>query len=225
MTPFSNIYTRAVNFMDDPHITDAFKNNQVLFYQIMNGYLNNAIPLFYIPSGIQEKLNDRVEPQGQIELFHSVDVTIKKFTLTTTPPDNALFLYMANNEIVNATYDKTDNSVIFEKEIPLGKENVYVEWYEDGYFNQDLTDRQEVILSLLLVQCWTQKEKNFLLDIRRLLQDTDFKLISEGSSLKNKRDWFTDAREQSSNEMKSYSWEVYSNSLRNQYNIKSSQKL
>ena len=41
---------------------------------------------------------------------------------------------------------------------------------------------------------WADKEQNFMLDIRNLLNDTDFKLHSPANSLKSKMDWVNSLR-------------------------------
>lgn len=90
-----------------------------------------------------------------------------------------------------------------------------------GQFNQTLTDREEKILSGLLVQCWAEKEKNFLLDIRRLLNDTDFHLAAESSTMREKGNWYSLIREQNMQEMKQYSWDLYTDAMNQKYGLSS----
>ena len=56
--------------------------------------------------------------------------------------------------------------------------------------------RQRVveILARCMVIAWADKEQNFMLDIRNLLNDTDFRLHSPANSLKSKREWVNDLR-------------------------------
>lgn len=90
-----------------------------------------------------------------------------------------------------------------------------------GQFNQTLSDREEKILSSLLVQCWAEKEKNFLLDIRRLLNDTDFKLSAESTTIREKGGWYNSIRENSEQAMKQYSWDLYIDAMNNKYGLSS----
>ena len=43
---------------------------------------------------------------------------------------------------------------------------------------------------------WCEKEKNFILDIRNLLTDNDFKIYSPANSIKAKLDWFKNIQEE-----------------------------
>lgn len=90
-----------------------------------------------------------------------------------------------------------------------------------GQFNQTLSEREEKILAGLLVQCWAEKEKNFLLDIRRLLSDTDFKLSAESTTMREKGNWFNSIREQNMQDMKQYSWDLLIDTMNKKYNISS----
>ena len=77
-------------------------------------------------------------------------------------------------------------------------------WYDCGYFNSDFNGLVAInvynfliksikgILSHLIVKAWATNEKNFLLDIQRLLNDSDFKLFSESSVNKSKVSWVND---------------------------------
>lgn len=217
-TPYSNIYTRAINLLEDPRVTSAFESNPIDFFQIMYGYLDNAIPLFITPQAMQSKLSDRTEPTGQIELFNGDGIN-DTFVLSTTPSIGAVFSFLADGSLVNGTYNSIGNEVVLDSIPSFGIDNVSIEWYDEGQFNQTLISRQELILALLLVQCWTEKEKNFLLDVRRLLSDTDFRLISEANSTNSKLNWFINAREHAETEMKKYSWDVYQENLKIQYGL------
>jgi len=217
-TPYSKIYTRAINLLEDPRITSAFESNPIDFFGIMYGYLDNAIPLFITPQAMQSKLSDRTLPTGQIELFNGDGIN-NVFHLSTTPTTGALFNFMVANVEVIGSYDSLTNNVTLVNIPPIGVENVSIEWYTDGQFNLTLIDRQELILAMLVVQCWSEKERNFLLDIRRLLGDTDFKLISEANSTNSKNNWFANVREHAETEMKKYSWDIYQENLKVQYAI------
>ena len=213
-----DIYSRAINRFDDPHITSAYNSNPIEFFEIMSGYLDNAIPYFTVPSKMLSILADKTAPSGETELF-SGNGTTDIFVLTTTPTADAYFYGEINDVRYEITYNSLTNSVTFPIDAPIGVENVLAQWYGTGQFNQTLTDRQITILSGLLLQCWSEKEMNFLLDIRRLLNDTDYKMGVEATNMMSKAKWFNGIRELNENEMKMYSWDVYNNELRKQYGL------
>ena len=60
--------------------------------------------------------------------------------------------------------------------------------------NQQGTDAVVVgyikdILARLLVKAWGESERNMLLDIRNIMQDSDFKIMSNDRILKAKNEW------------------------------------
>jgi len=217
-TPFTNIYTRAISEFEDPSISSAYTTSPLSFFKIMYNYINNAIPLFVTPKSIQLKLIDAIKPSGQTELFSGNGV-ITVFTLTSTPTANAYFNYLVNGISVVGIYSAVTNSVTLTPPPLTGTENVSIEWYDPGQFNQNLSAREERILSFLLVQSWAEKEKNFLLDIRRLLSDTDFKLSAESTTMRSKGDWYNSIRENVESEMKKYSWDVYTDLMNQKYGL------
>lgn len=212
------IYTRAINRLDDPRITSAFDTKPIDFFQIMSGYLDNAIPAFITPTIMLSILQNTTDSSGVTELFDGTGAT-NTFTLSTTPPIGSYFYGEISGIESDITYSQGSNSVSFLVNPPVGTENVLAQWYFPGQFNQSLTDRQQDILSGLLVQAWSEKEKNFLLDIRRLLQDTDFKLGNEATNINAKGNWFAGIREKNETDMKKYAWDVYNNDMRTQYGL------
>ncbi len=217
-TPNSNIYTRAINEFDDYRINTVYSNNYISFFKIMYNYLNNAIPLFNIPKIMTNKLSDKVNPIDIIELF-SGDGHETNFVLTSTPTLDAYFYYIIDDVPTNGVYDSLTNSVTLHSIAPLGTENITIEWYDSGYFNETLSEREERILSYLLVQNWAEKEKNFLLDIRRLLNDTDFKLSAESANIREKGNWYYSMREHAIKDMKQYSWDLTYDDLKKKYGL------
>lgn len=217
-TSYVDIYTRAINRFDDPSITSAYNTNPIDFFQVMLGYLENAIPAFTTPVIMLDILNDTMNYSEQTELFNGTGAT-DTFVLSTIPPTGSYFYAEVNGISQEVSYIEITNSVQFITDPPLGVENVSVQWYFAGQFNQTLTNKQQDILSGLLVQSWSEKEKNFLLDIRRLLNDTDYKMGVESSNITSKGNWFAGIREKNDSDMKNYAWVVYNNELRKQYGM------
>ena len=213
-----DIYSRAVKAFDDPRITSAFESNPIEWMEIMSGYLDMAIPLFITPTMMIPILNDITSSSEQTELFDGTGAT-DTFILTTIPPTDSYFQGTISNINYDLTYTQITNSVTFLFNPPIGTDNVATTWYFAGQFNQTLTDRQQNILAKLLVQCWAEKERNFMLDIRRLLNDNDFKMGVEATNVNAKSNWFASTREYCDNEMNKYSWDVYNETLRTQYGL------
>ena len=52
------------------------------------------------------------------------------------------------------------------------------------------------ILARLLVKAWAEEERNMLLDIRNIMQDSDFKIMSNDRILKAKNEWIAQMNEE-----------------------------
>jgi hypothetical protein len=214
----STIYTKAITEINDPFISASYNTNPVDFYKTMYNYLVNAIPMYIVPSTMVAILDDRVESSGETEVF-SGDGSNKDFVLTTIPTANAYFSYKVDDSYVTGSFDSVTNTVTLDSAPDSGTENVEIEWYETGYFNQTLTTKQQDILACFIVCCWAEKEKNFLLDIRRLLNDTDFRLSSEANSMRSKGDWFYSMKEKAEKMMNQNNWNSYASTMRTRYGL------
>ena len=202
-TEFFGIYSKSVGLFEDPTITNAFKKSPILFSQIMYSYFQNAIPLFNNPIKIQDVLENQNEPSGETEIFEGDGTTT--YTITTIPVVNSLFQYIVNEVIVDGNYDSINNTITFQTVIPIGQTGSF-QWYFPGDFINTLDNSVQNILARLLVLNWAEKEKNFLLDIRRMLQDTDYKLGSEANSIRSKDNWVANMNTEAKRLMNKYAW-------------------
>lgn len=207
-TSYTDIYAKSIAEIGDPSIDREFATKEVEFCKTMYNFLDNAIPMFITPTIQISRLSDRTEPQDVIELFNGTGST-SVFTLSSTPTSTSLFLYMVGDVVVDGTYNSGTNQVTLSSNPIAGTENVWIEWYDPGQFNQTLNYQEKAILAQFLVCCWAEKEKNFLLDIRRLLNDDDFKLNAEGNNMQAKGNWFYSMREKAEKSMNAYSWQQY----------------
>ena len=200
MLEFKTIYNKAINLFDDPIIQKAYVEDTVRWEKLMYPHLENGIVLFNSPTKIAFLLTDRSLPEGMFELFDGNDSDT--YVLSTTPIAGSDFSYMING--INdrkAVYDPSTNAVTFSQIVPAGSQ-CSVEWYYPGCFNTDfkkaasqtvpaavIADRVKEILSRALVLNWATEEQNFLLDIKNVLTDTDFKIYSPANSVRAKVDW------------------------------------
>ena len=202
MINFIEVYEGAVALFDDPKITVQFRQNPISFYKTMFPYLQDAIFQFNNPAVLGYKLANYTSPEGYTEEFVG-DGTTTTFELSTTPTENAIIHCELGNEIVEAEYEETTRIITLNTPVGEG-ESLKVEWYDCGHFNSDfnglvapniydfLIQSIKGITAHLMVKSWATNEKNFLLDIQRLLNDGDFKLFSESSTVKSKMAWVND---------------------------------
>ena len=202
MINFIEVYEGAVALFEDPKITTQFRQNPISFYKTMFPYLQDAIFQFNNPSVLGYQLADYTEPDGYTEEFVGDGVTTQ-YALSTQPTENAIIQCELGDSIIAAEYDITTNMITLQEPIQEA-DSFTIVWYDCGYFNSDfnglvaenvynfLIKSVKGILAHLIVKAWATNEKNFLLDIQRLLNDSDFKLFSESSVNKSKVSWVND---------------------------------
>lgn len=202
MISYTDIYDRFINLVDDPQLNRAYANNTIQFKKIAYNFLLNGLSNFTAPPQVCDLLAAQQDPEGSMEVFDGDGG--KVYTITITIPDDAdVVCYIAGKVDPEASIQ--DNKVTFSQDVATGT-NCAVEYYSAGAFTADfgkaaggmnkasMGKRVEEILARCMVIAWADKEQNFMLDIRNLLNDTDFKLHSPANSLKSKREWVNDLR-------------------------------
>lgn len=205
MTTFISIYNWAMSKFDDPILSQIYRENSHEFFRIMYLKMQSAISEFVIPKYVSAKLEDRIEPVFYKEVFDG-DGVADIFTLTAIELTGEVMVEARVNGVVIDITSIIDKTITLSSVPPQGNGNVEISVYIDGFFNQNLTFRTQDILALLIVKAWAEKERNFLLDIRRLIGDKDFRLISEANSLREKNNWYNSIREEADKKMTALSW-------------------
>ena len=200
---FTDIYKKAIALFDDPKITAAYKSNVVQFDKLMYTYLQNAIMMFNNPLAISIQLASQNLPVGTMCTFDADGIN-NTYTLDDDFEilDNSLYTYIEGDITVKGELNKENRTVTFPDILPEGQQYA-VEQYFPGeftgvfgklnqYTNQgDNMVEQMVqnILARLLVKAWGEEERNMLLDIRNIMQDSDFKLTGNDKILTSKNAW------------------------------------
>lgn len=221
MLAFKTIYDKAINLFDDPIIQKAYVEDVVRWEKLMYPYLENGIPLFVNPTRVSYLLVDQTSPEGKFELFDGNGGSVYKLSSVPFKDSDFSFLINGKNDY-GAIYNHSDNSVTFSKAVPLG-EKCSVEWYFPGCFNTDfkmaaspnvsgsvIAYRVKEILARALVLNWATNEQNFLLDIKNVLTDTDFKVYSPANSIRAKVEWKKTIEYELDTLKTNLGWELYS---------------
>lgn len=200
MILFKEIYNKAINLFNDPDIQSAYVHDTVRWEKIMYTYLQNGINLFTNPTKISFLLLDQDPPEGVLEVFDGADTAT--YTVTATPPEGCDMSFIIGDEYDReAVYNATNHTVTFSQPVTTGTK-CSVEFYYAGAFLTDFSSaatnvtsadiiqyRVTEILARALVLVWAQNERDFALDIRNLLTDTDFKIYSPANSIEAKVKW------------------------------------
>lgn len=206
MISFSDIYSRAIGLFDDPKITYAYETNKIRFSKLMWTFLLNAISGLTQPTVVALWAADYTSPSGVMQVFIEQTDPATSELQTTFNLDSgfeiiegSLYEYTADGESVEAYIDSVNRTVTFLEAIDEGAE-FSVEQYFPGGFNQDSINvragsqasvlvQTEGILAHRVVLCWGENERNYLLDIRNLMSDTDFKVSPNSKILSSKNLW------------------------------------
>lgn len=222
MLLFKDIYNKAINLFDDPIIMRAYAEDAVRWEKLMYPYLENGVNKFTNPTKIAFLLVDQTLPSGQIETFVGNGTATYQTTAGSfTPTADADFsFYIGTRVDKGATYD--NGTVTFSENVPVGT-TCAVEWYSGGHFNTDFSQaasrtvsaqvieyRVKDILANALVLAWAEDEKNFLLDIKNLLTDHDFRIYSPANSIAAKQNWVNSIKFNLDTQTNKLSWDLYS---------------
>lgn len=202
---FVEVYTRAISKLDSPDLTYAYNNSPILFYKIMYNYMMSGITLFNNPIEEIDRLKDYTDSEGEEETFEAGQNELE-YQLSSTPLDGCDFYVTVDGNSVPFSYNQDNNSVILDVAPPSGS-TVSIEWYLPGSFNQDLQSEELNIIASLLVLTWAEQERNFQLDIRTILGDKTYSIVSSAkNSIGNKVSWFDNLREQVNKDMNNFAW-------------------
>lgn len=204
MILFGDIFNRAIVLFDDPDINSAYLNDPVSFQKIMLPYLLNGKNKFSSPLEVTAYLVNYSAMDSAIDELEGAGSTEVPVDAEFNPPENSVFSFKINGVAdPGAVYDSETRKVIFSTEVPSGVK-CSVEYCYAGAFTDDITwsyssnrltsasinERVIDILAHCTLLAWCEREQNFILDIRNLLTDTDFKIYSPANSIKAKVEWY-----------------------------------
>lgn len=218
---FKSIYEKAINLFDDPIIQRAYVEDTVRWERMMYPHLENGVNQFSNPTKIAYLLVDQKLPTGQVEVFEGNGTAVYNTGADFTPEADADFSFRIGTQYDrSATYE--NGVVTFSREVPVGSK-CEVRWYSAGQFNTDFKEAASAttsasviaykvrdILARALVVSWATNEEDFVLDIRRNLNDTDFKLYSEANSIRSKVEWVNQLKFQLDTLTTKLAWDLVS---------------
>lgn len=225
---FNEIYTRAIGLFDDPKITMAYQTNKIQFYKLMYTYLQTAISQFSAPSNLAYRLSNYVEPNGILQKIEADGIN-NTFQLDTDfiILNNSEYVFIEGDLLASGVIDIENRMVSFPDVLPIGQEYA-VEQYYIGEFLDNFSGiiiekggdefvKQTVIniLARLLVASWAENQRNFLLDIKNTMTDTDFKLTSNAAILKSKIAWVKELQEEIGRYRQSLDWKITADKMIN----------
>lgn len=206
MTDYLAIYEKAVASLDDPILTQTYNQSKIEFCGKLYSHLSRAIWLFNTPYFEVDKLTKSAVAPKTENVYATGDGTSTSFVIDNPiTGDGSLIVEATVNGVkASGVYNSETHTFIFDT-APALDASIVITQYLTGGFSAELDQTEITILALLLVSCWSEKEENFLLDIRRLLTTSDFKLHDSSSVLRSKVHWHYTMYEQAQKLMNNYS--------------------
>lgn len=173
-TSFAEVYEYALTEIDSYKLKILSRQNPALFYRKMFLYLQQGVPYFDSPIGIQEKLQ-YTKPTFNDGLF---TVTANSAEISTGIKGFETVCAVVNDEITPLSYDNQTGIITLEK--TFGHDvTADIDFYTDGYFHTQLNGREMQILGLCIGFTWFKKFANDELDMKPKMKDSSFKIGSE----------------------------------------------
>lgn len=215
----TEIYRRAVELIEDPHLSRAYYENSIKFFKIMYPFLVNGVSRITNPRGVAAALAEQQPPQGEMEIITGSGVA--EYSVETNIPMNSYIIIYANGKPdMGAKYDEILRTITFSEELNEGETGA-VEWYLPGGFTADfskvngkfplnsLTERVTDLLAQATALSWAMRKRSALLEgVLNNLTDTDFKVHSPAASLTAKREWVEALRLELMNSQNKLDWDM-----------------
>lgn len=214
MTGFSEIITQnAMNFIEDVNWNEQLQENPAQFFRAKSLILLNAIPRFNRPYNIREYLQQYVEPMYADCMFiaDSTGDTIE-FSTEHTGYElcNAGIVITENG---NTTYipcithytPETGEVVVEAREGQIEEgQHIEIDFYTDGYFENDLTPTQKRIMGLCMAVDWYYAFANTFLNVANLITDKTFNLRSPSEHIRVNTERYRNLESKLSSELMAY---------------------
>ena len=213
-TGFSEIITKhAMNFIEDVNWTEQLQENPAQFFRAKSLILLNSIPRFNRPYNIREFLQDYTEPT-YADMYVTADTTATSITVETDCTGyelcNTGIVEQANGTItytpcITHYFPETGVVVVEAREGQIKQgQQIEIDFYTDGYFNNDLTPTQKRILGLCMAVDWYYSFANTFLNVANLITDKTFNLRSPSEHIRVNTERYRNLESKLSSELMAY---------------------
>lgn len=218
-TLFSDVLTQyAMQFIDDVRWQEQLALNPAQFFRAKSQTLISAIPRFNRPPNMQEYLK-YVAPSYADAVHTVTDQDTFPLTITTTATgfDLCNVGYVTTDAVGGVTYtpiigfvySADTGAVVISEELPVGTE-IDIDFYTDGYFENDLDDTQKRLLGLCVAYDWYYRFENAFLNVLNPITDKTFNPRSATAEDKRANTGrYAEIMRQLSSEMLAYEQRLY----------------
>lgn len=192
-----------------PVLSRLQNNDLYSFCMVMNQYLQTAITLYNPNADTKRRVSDITLPQDSYKK-HIGNGLGTSFSIADdlSADENSIFQVTVDGEICSDyEIDFSSETINFDNAPSSGAE-IEINWLNEGSFNS-INNDDITLLSLALCWAWAIQTQNNQLDIDRQPSDSDFKLHSEGTTLRSKIDWVKHFEEMYQRELSKADWRPF----------------
>ena len=185
-TTFSEIVKTATVIIDDVRDREQLSLNPAVFYRRYSGYVEAALPLLSRPPELYAFLRDKKVGSSFDEATWT---STAESTDTETDVDTGILGYELCSVIMIQEDGYAEPYEDFEYNpetgiVTFGVQeaediNYQIDFYNDGYFDVDLTPAQLRLFALAISVVWNERFENDWLTIFPKVKDTSFKSANE----------------------------------------------
>lgn len=200
MIYFDEILNMSMTLFDDPDISRKYVYDRAGFQRDMLDFLIIGVGKTALPDAIMDQLILCDQP---ITIMIDGDGTnTTSYTLEGDPiPDHYAISYYIDGQHVAGSYDKETNTVTFAREVKTNEKWGIDAFYAGAFtgdfskcfrsdYNMDvIMEKVKRILAYATLSAWGDKEVGRVLEVRNILNDTDFKMYSPANSARAKMEW------------------------------------
>lgn len=189
MTTYWEIYEKfALANITDLELNDLFETNPAQFGIRMEMYMLNGIALFTRPELVQDLLADREDAKVD-NLQTILEEPTKSLNTGKKGFDkvNATYIKGVDEdtdmpiiENLPLSYNKETGEIVFVEEQPIGTD-IDIDFYKDGYFNQDLNLTEKRILGRCIQESWENKFMGREIDRMLIIEDRQTKVANQAN--------------------------------------------
>ena len=185
-TTFSEIVKAATVIIDDIRDREQLSLNPAVFYRRYSGYVEAALPLLSRPPELYAFLRDK-------KVSSSFDETTWTSTPESTVEETEVDTGIIGYELCSVIMIQEDGYAEPYEDFEYNSEtgivtfgmqeaediDYQIDFYNDGYFDVDLTPAQLRLFALAISVVWNERFENDWLTIFPKVKDTSFKSANE----------------------------------------------
>ena len=216
-TFFEILSNHALQFIEDPRWQDEIAINPALFGRAKSQILINSIPRFNRPPNIVSKLRFTEPLFDDYEQTMDTEETNPVISTSKTEFEICSTGIVSKDEDGNIKYDAIGNSYDSETgDVTIlgtvhAGDTIQIDFYTDGYFDNDLTQDQKRILGLCVAVDWYYKFANSYLNVANLITDKTFQLRSPSEHIRVNTERYRMIEGKLSAELMAYEQKLYIN--------------